>query len=117
MPVCVRRAVWPDADVQRNRLGLWGGSKRSSASCLPRRSARSLPATQIDFRPPSPENMLKLQWSVQLPVVARAMVRTGGTIWVAGLPAQGKSIPGDAAVAVRPRRAGRVFGCGRSGPR
>jgi hypothetical protein len=48
-------------------------------------------ATQIDFRPPTPENQLKLQWSAELPVVARAMVRTGGTIWVAGLPGASES--------------------------
>lgn len=48
------------------------------------------PQTQIDFRPPLPENTLKYQWSLDLPMVARAMVRAGGTLWVAGLPDSGE---------------------------
>lgn len=67
----------------------WGVSKNpGELFAVPLRPVG--PDTQIDFRPPSPENILKLQWSVPLPVAARAMVRAGGTLWVAGLPKAGE---------------------------
>ncbi len=66
--------------------GIWGGSNRSPSALFAVGLRPVSAATQIDFRPPTPENVLKLQWSADLPLVARAMVRTGGTIWVAGLP-------------------------------
>ena len=43
------------------------------------------PGVERDFQPPTTENTLKWQWSGSLPVVARAMARAGGTVWVAGL--------------------------------